>query len=80
MNNTGPMKLLIVDDNASSRKLIKTFLADLNCEMFECSDGSEAVAEYLAHHPDFVLMDIQMPRMDGIRATKCLKIADRRAR
>jgi CheY-like chemotaxis protein len=80
MKNAEPLKLLIVDDSASSRRLIKTFLADIACEVYECSDGSEAVAAYALHRPDFVLMDIQMKEVDGIKATQYLKTVDPAAR
>ena len=38
--------------------------------MWEYTDGDEALAAYIAHQPDIVLMDIRMPRMNGLKATK----------
>ena len=67
------MKLLIVEDNPSFRRLLRGVVAPLAEEVFECADGSEALAAYTAHHfggADFVLMDIEMKGMDGITATK----------
>ena len=67
------MKLLIVEDNPSFRRLLRSVVAPLAEEVFECADGSEALAAYIAHHfsgADFVLMDIEMKGMDGITATK----------
>ena len=74
------MLLLIVDDNAEVRALIKRALARLGAEFAECGDGTEAVAAYTAHQPDFVLMDIEMPIVDGITATQQIIAADPSAR
>jgi CheY-like chemotaxis protein len=74
------MRLLIVDDNAEVRGLIKRALARLGCEFAECGDGTEAVAAYAAQRPDFVLMDIEMPVLDGITATQQIIAADPSAR
>lgn len=84
MRKTGPLKLLVVDDNASARRLIKTLVtasvSESACEIYECSDGSETMAAYRLHQPDYVVMDIQMNTMDGITATALLKAADSNAR
>src|SRR5262245_55540478 len=74
------MTLLIVDDNAQFRDLIKLVIADLAAEVSECADGDEAVAAYGARRHDWVLMDLQMARMGGIEATRRLVAADRTAR
>jgi CheY-like chemotaxis protein len=63
------MKLLIVEDNAHMRRLIKGVVNNLFEAIFECSDGSEALAAYIEHEPDWVLMDIQMYALDGLSAT-----------
>jgi CheY-like chemotaxis protein len=67
------LKLLIVEDNAQMRLEMKSFLSDLAGEIFECSDGSWALAAYTAHQPDWVLMDIVMKRMDGLEATRQIR-------
>jgi CheY-like chemotaxis protein len=64
------MKILIVDDNAKMRRALRSLLADSATEFVECEDGAEALAAYTTHQPDFVLMDVAMPRMDGITATR----------
>jgi len=63
------MKLLIVEDNESMRRTIKSIIGTLADEIYECSDGSEAVTLYGECRPDWVLMDIRLERMDGIEAT-----------
>ena len=63
------MKILIVDDNHSVRKMIKNLLSHIADEIFECNDGDQVVEQYALHIPDWVLMDVKMSRMDGIMAT-----------
>ena len=70
------MKLLIVEDNSSIRRLIRSIVENLAEEVHECEDGAEAFAAYIAHRPDFVLMDIAMKVVDGITATRLIKAAD----
>jgi len=52
------------------RSLIKSLVNSQAREEFECSDGAGALAAYVHHQPDCVLMDIRMPGMDGIAATR----------
>lgn len=63
------MKLLIVDDNAKMRRLIKSVVFDLADDLLECEDGADALQAYTNFHPNWVLMDIKMPKMDGLTAT-----------
>src|SRR5882724_3674175 len=74
------MRLLIVEDNYQMRRLIKRIVGDTAEAIFECGDGSEALAAYRAHQPDWVLMDIEMKRLDGISATRQIKAAFPEAR
>lgn len=67
------MSLLIVEDNAKMRRMLKSLVADLCSAVHECSDGAEALAAYTAQRPDWVLMDIAMKELDGISATRALK-------
>ena len=64
------MKILIVDDNAMMRRVIKTLIADLADEFCECADGITASAAYAEHQPNVVLMDIGMKQIDGLAATR----------
>ncbi len=65
------MKLLIVEDNAEMRRLIvKIVRRSRSDAIFECEDGAEALPAYRVHHPDWVLMDVQMRVLDGISATR----------
>jgi CheY-like chemotaxis protein len=64
------MRLLLVEDNDRMRQLIRSVLEGFVSDIHECTGGDEALAAYAQCQPDWVLMDIKMPRMDGITATR----------
>lgn len=64
------MNILIVEDNEPVRRMIRALIAPLAGEIYECGDGGEALELYIRFHPDWVLMDIDMPNIDGITATR----------
>ena len=64
--------LLIVDDNREMRQLMKSIVSKTCDEIFECEDGDEVLLAFAAHRPDWVLMDVEMKRMDGLKATSAL--------
>ncbi len=65
------MKILIVDDNDDLRMVLGLMLSkELDLELFEASNGSEAVEIFIEELPDLVIMDIVMPIKDGIEATR----------
>lgn len=66
------LSVLIVDDNANMRSLISAIVKKRASKILECSDGIEALGEYSLHRPDWVLMDIEMKKMDGLQATKLI--------
>lgn len=57
--------ILIADDRASSRELLRTVLEREGYWVLEAADGEEAVAAARAGNPDLILLDLQMPRLDG---------------
>lgn len=61
-------RLLIVDDDDSIREIVRIMLKDY--DIIEASNGEEAVRAYKMFKPDLVLMNIQMPKMDGVEATR----------
>ncbi|MHC1592510.1 MAG: response regulator [Methermicoccaceae archaeon] len=61
-------KVLVADDDELLRDLLRELLSAF--EVVEAEDGKEAVEVFETHRPDVVLMDINMPVMDGIAATK----------
>ncbi len=64
------MKVLVVDDNSQARQLIKDFVLTEDDEFRECEDGAEALAAYTEFQPDWVLMDWDMKKVDGLTATR----------
>jgi len=67
------MKILIADDDARMRQMLRQIVADLASEVYEASDGGQAVEAYAALRPDWVLMDLRMKPVDGLRATAQIK-------
>jgi two-component system, NarL family, response regulator LiaR len=70
-----PIRILIVDDHAVVRQGLRMFLGlDPELDVIgEAGDGVEAVAQAHALHPDVVLMDLLMPKMDGVAATAAIR-------
>ncbi len=68
--NGNRVTLLIVDDSPGIRRLLRRLATDAAAEVWECCDGADALEAYTEHRPDVVLMDIRMPRMDGLSATR----------
>lgn len=64
------MKILIVDDNEKVRELLRDYLPATVDEIYECADGSEALSFFKKHQPDWVLMDWEMPNVNGITAIR----------
>jgi two-component system cell cycle response regulator DivK len=68
-----PHKILIVEDNENNRSLFRDILTFRGYEVAVAADGQEGVALARALMPDLILMDIQMPGMDGMTAGGILK-------
>jgi len=66
-------KILVVEDTELNRKLIVAVLTYHGYKALESMDGAEGVRAAVEHMPDLILMDIQMPVMDGITAAKILR-------
>ncbi|MBC8023425.1 MAG: response regulator [Burkholderiales bacterium] len=60
--------ILVVEDNERNRKLLRTILRFRGFEVVECDDGAPALELARKHKPSLILMDIQLPTMDGITA------------
>ena len=71
--NLGPRRVLVVDDGDSNRRLVRLILERAGCVITEAENGQEAVEKTLAGDFEIILMDMQMPIMDGYQATKKLR-------
>jgi CheY-like chemotaxis protein len=67
------ISILAVDDNATNRKLVVYVLAAADVDVLEAGDAKEALAILENTVPDLILMDIQMPGMDGLSLTRLIK-------
>ncbi len=68
-----PLRLLLADDNAINRKLVKTLLAGAAVEIVEAADGEQALAAVSAERFDLIFLDVHMPGMSGIDVTARLR-------
>lgn len=66
-------KILIVDDNEMNRKLFRSLLQKNGFETIEAEDGATGLQMAKEHLPSLILMDIQMPVMDGLTAMKAIR-------
>jgi CheY-like chemotaxis protein len=66
-------RILLVEDNEDNRMLIKAYLRQQPYEIVEAENGAQAVASFQAEKFDIVLMDVQMPVMDGYAATRAIR-------
>jgi two-component system chemotaxis response regulator CheY len=70
------IKVLIVDDAAFMRMVLRKILTGAGFEVFEAVDGKDAIEKYKMVKPDIVTMDITMPEMNGIEAVQALIAID----
>jgi two-component system, cell cycle response regulator DivK len=66
-------RILVVEDQEDLRSVLRTLLTGSGYEMVEAADGQEGVARAKAEAPDLILMDIQLPVLDGYEATRQIK-------
>ncbi len=66
-------KILYVEDNEVNRKIVRDLLRRTSYQLIEAHDGEAGVAVALAERPDLILMDIQLPKISGLEATRRLR-------
>src|SRR4029077_6206520 len=71
MNN--PPLILVVDDNETNRDILITRLEKHGYQLLQAADGEEALASVAQHSPDLILLDVEMPKLDGFEVCRRLK-------
>ena len=65
-------KILYVEDNEYNRKIVRQLLSRSPCRLLEAGDGESGVALARSELPDLILMDVQLPKLSGLEATRLL--------
>ena len=68
-----PTTILYVEDNEMNRKIVRDLLKRTSYRLLEAPDGEAGLAMAVEHKPDLVLMDVQLPKVSGIEATRTLR-------
>jgi two-component system cell cycle response regulator DivK len=66
-------RILVVEDQEDNRRILRDLLTSAGYELIEAVTGSEGVHLARSHRPDLILMDIQLPELDGHEATRLIK-------
>ena len=66
-------RILIADDNPTNVELLEIYLSDIPCELAIAVDGQDTLDKVAAFHPDLILLDIMMPKLNGFEVCQKLK-------
>jgi CheY-like chemotaxis protein len=71
--NDGQRTILVVDDFDDTRLLLRVWLQKKGYRVVEAENGNQAVAEAATQQPDLIIMDVEMPELDGLSATRKIR-------
>jgi two-component system cell cycle response regulator DivK len=66
-------RILLIEDNEDNRQIVRDLFANVGWDLIEARDGAEGFAMAAEHKPDLILMDIQLPILDGYETTRRIK-------
>jgi two-component system, cell cycle response regulator DivK len=66
-------KVLVADDEPDARALLRYYLENRGFEVVEAAEGYDALDKAIKHRPDVIFMDMAMPLMDGVNATRAIR-------
>src|SRR5207244_3336019 len=69
--------VLVVDDGAANRQLVQAYLSGIDCDVRMAENGESALEQIKADPPDLVLLDVQMPGLDGYEVCRRIKAGPR---
>lgn len=73
MEDLAGVKVMIIDDSNTIRRSAEIFLGQSGCEIILATDGFDAMAKIIDHHPNVIFVDVVMPRLDGYQTCTLIK-------
>lgn len=68
--------ILVADDNAEIRSLLRAYFSEMDCELIESADGAETLENIIVHRPNLVILDVMMPEMNGWEIARYVRSHD----